>query len=161
MDKEIDRIQKSSDTDIVIRIDEFNGRSGVTIREFVRSDRYKGFTKAGTRIPADKFHLFKQAINSIKEDDLSASSQTVVVKPLSPPRRNGVSPQDEMENRVEHGRQVAMVKGKHAEDVKGPGDEFIGEDMDDELGIDEEKEMNTIEEIDDDLDDLDDENEGF
>jgi hypothetical protein len=70
MDKEIDKIPKNPETDIVIRIDEFNGRKGVTIREFVKSERYTGFTKAGTRIPADKFHLFKQAINMIDEKDL-------------------------------------------------------------------------------------------
>ncbi len=70
MDKEIDRIAKNPETDIIIRIDEFNGRKGLTIREFVKSERYTGFTKAGTRIPADKFGVFKAAINSIKEDDL-------------------------------------------------------------------------------------------
>lgn len=70
MDKEIDRIQKNPETDIIIRIDEFNGRKGVTIREYVKSERYTGFTKAGTRVPADKFHLFKKAINSIDEKDL-------------------------------------------------------------------------------------------
>lgn len=70
MDKEIDRIAKNQETDIVIRIDEFNGKRGVTIREFVKSERYTGFTKAGTRIPTDKFHLFKKAINSINEKDL-------------------------------------------------------------------------------------------
>lgn len=74
MDKEIDRIQKNPETDIVIRIDEFNGRAGVTIREFVKSERYTGFTKAGTRIPADKFHLFKAAINSINEKELATSA---------------------------------------------------------------------------------------
>ncbi|MBX4212453.1 hypothetical protein KW787_03315 [Candidatus Pacearchaeota archaeon] len=152
MEKEIDRIQKSSDTDIVIRIDEFNGKTGVTIREFVRSDRYQGFTKAGTRIPADKFHLFRQAINSIKDNDLSTESapQDRFIKPISPPKREGINPQDEVENRVEHGRQVAMTKGKPAEVVRQPGDEFVGEDMDDELGIDEEKEA----EMDEDLEDL-------
>ena len=70
MEKEIDRIAKNQDTDIVIRIDEFNGFKGLTIREFVKSERYTGFTKSGTRIPADKFTLFKQAINSIDEKDL-------------------------------------------------------------------------------------------
>lgn len=70
MEKDIDRIAKGADTDIVIRIDDFGGRRGVTIREFVKSDRYSGFTKAGTRIPADKFKLFKAAINSIDEKDL-------------------------------------------------------------------------------------------
>lgn len=70
MEKDIDRISKNNDTDIVIRIDDFGGKRGVTIREFVKGDKYQGFTKAGTRIPADKFHLFKQAINSINEKDL-------------------------------------------------------------------------------------------
>lgn len=76
MDKEIDKIPKNPETDIVIRIDEFNGRRGVTIREFVKSERYTGFTKAGTRIPADKFHLFKQAINMIDEKELKESPST-------------------------------------------------------------------------------------
>ena len=70
MEKDIDRIQKNPETDIVIRIDDFGGRRGVTIREFVKSDRYTGFTKAGTRISAEKFKLFKAAINSIDEKDL-------------------------------------------------------------------------------------------
>ena len=74
MDIDIDRIQKNPETDIVIRVDEFNGKKGVTIREFVKSERYTGFTKAGTRIPADKFHLFKQAINSINEKDLEGGA---------------------------------------------------------------------------------------
>ncbi len=75
MEKDIDRIQKSNDTDIVIRIDSFGGKKGVTIREFVKSDRYTGFTKAGTRIPASKFKLFKAAINSIDEKDLEAEEE--------------------------------------------------------------------------------------
>lgn len=70
MEKDIDRISKNHETDIVIRIDDFNGRKGLTIREFVKSERYTGFTKAGTRIPADKFAVFKAAINSIDEKDL-------------------------------------------------------------------------------------------
>lgn len=70
MEKDIDRIQKNAETDIVIRIDDFGGRRGVTIREFVKSEKYSGFTKAGTRIPAEKFKIFKAAINSIDEKDL-------------------------------------------------------------------------------------------
>ena len=73
MEKDIDRIQKNSDTDIVIRVDDFGGKRGVTIREFVKSDKYSGFTKAGTRIPADKFALFKKAINLIDEKELMES----------------------------------------------------------------------------------------
>jgi hypothetical protein len=69
MEKDIDRIPKNQETDIVIRIDDFGGKPGLTIREFVKSERYTGFTKAGTRIPAEYFKAFKQAINSINEAD--------------------------------------------------------------------------------------------
>ena len=69
MEKDIDRITKNAETDIVIRIDDFGGKTGLTIREFVKSERYTGFTKAGTRIPADKFKQFKEAINSIDEKE--------------------------------------------------------------------------------------------
>ncbi len=75
MEKDIDKIPKNPDTDIVIRIDDFGGKRGVTIREFVKGERYTGFTKAGTRIPADKFKIFKDAINSIKEEDLISDEQ--------------------------------------------------------------------------------------
>jgi hypothetical protein len=75
MEKDIDRITKNSETDIVIRIDDFGGRTGLTIREFVKSERYSGFTKAGTRIPADKFKQFKEAINSVDEKDLEGPSE--------------------------------------------------------------------------------------
>jgi len=73
MEKDIDRITKNADTDIVIRIDDFGGKVGLTIREFVKSDRYTGFTKAGTRISAENFKNFKAAINSIKESDFEVS----------------------------------------------------------------------------------------
>lgn len=71
MDKDIDRIPKNQETDIVIRVDDFGGKRGLTIREFVKSERYTGFTKAGTRIPAEYFKAFKQAINSIDEKELA------------------------------------------------------------------------------------------
>ena len=80
MEKDIDRISKSQDTDIVIRIDDFGGKKGVTIREFVKSERYSGFTKNGTRIPADKFHLFKKAINAIDEKDLEGPVESQPIK---------------------------------------------------------------------------------
>lgn len=70
MEKDIDRIPKNPDTDIIIRVDDFGGRRGLTIREFVRGERYTGFTKAGTKIPAEHFKAFKAAINSIDEKDL-------------------------------------------------------------------------------------------
>jgi len=83
MEKDIAKIPKNSDTDIVVRIDDFGGKVGVTIREFVKSDRYTGFTKAGTRISAENFSAFKDAINSIDEKELKelqekAASQTTL-----------------------------------------------------------------------------------
>ena len=45
MEKDIGRIKKNDSTDIIIRIDDFGGRKGLTIREYVTSDRYTGFTK--------------------------------------------------------------------------------------------------------------------
>lgn len=75
MEKDIGRIQKNSETDILIRIDDFGGKTGLTIREFVQSQKYTGFTKAGTRIPADKFEDFKKLINSINSEDLKNSEQ--------------------------------------------------------------------------------------
>ena len=73
MDKEIDKITKNPETDIVIRIDDYMGKKGLTIREFIKTERYTGFTKAGTRVPADKFEQFKKAINSIDPKDLEGS----------------------------------------------------------------------------------------
>jgi hypothetical protein len=70
MDKDIGKINKNADTDIVVRIDAFGGKVGLTIREFTTSERYTGFTKSGTRIPADKFLEFRELINSIKLEDL-------------------------------------------------------------------------------------------
>jgi len=78
MEKDIDRISKNPDTDIVIRIDDFGGKVGLTIREFVKSERYTGFTKAGTRIPAEYFKQFKEAINSIDEKDFVAGEQATL-----------------------------------------------------------------------------------
>ena len=75
MEKDIDRIPKNPDTDIVIRIDDFGGKKGLTIREFVRGERYTGFTKSGTRIPAEYFKTFKEAINSINEKDFEGQNE--------------------------------------------------------------------------------------
>lgn len=72
MEKDIGKLQKNQDTDIIIRIDDFGGKIGVTVREFVKSERYTGFTKAGVRISADNFKAFKDMINSIDEGELAA-----------------------------------------------------------------------------------------
>jgi len=71
MEKEIGKINKNDTTDIVVRIDDFGGVNGLTIREFVTSDRYTGFTKSGVRIQSKDFVKFKEMINSIDEADLA------------------------------------------------------------------------------------------
>ena len=76
MEKDIGKIKKNDTTDIVVRIDDFGGRAGVTIREFTTSDRYTGFTKSGTRIPVDNFAEFKEMVNSISDEDLQAAKES-------------------------------------------------------------------------------------
>ena len=71
MEKDIGKIKKNDTTDIVVRIDDFGGRTGLTIREFVTSDRYTGFTKAGVRILSADFPSFKEMINSISDEDMA------------------------------------------------------------------------------------------
>ena len=73
MEKDIGKIEKNQDTAIVVRIDDFGGKTGLTIREFTTSERYTGFTKSGTRIPAEKFLEFREMINSINLDDLKTA----------------------------------------------------------------------------------------
>ena len=72
MEKDIGKIKKNDFTDVVIRLDDFGGRPGVTIREFVTGDRYTGFTKSGVKISGADFGRFKDMINSIDEKDLVA-----------------------------------------------------------------------------------------
>jgi hypothetical protein len=76
VDKDIARLPKNNETEIVIRVDDFGGRRGVTIREFVKSERYTGFTKAGTRISAENFAKFKEAINAVDEKELAMPAET-------------------------------------------------------------------------------------
>jgi hypothetical protein len=35
MEKDIGKIQKNPETEVIVRIDDFGGKKGVTIREFV------------------------------------------------------------------------------------------------------------------------------
>ena len=75
MEKDIGKIPKNSETDILVRIDDFGGKMGLTIREYVTGERYTGFTKAGTRIPAENFEKFKKLINSINPNDLKENQK--------------------------------------------------------------------------------------
>ncbi|MCX6751119.1 MAG: hypothetical protein NTZ83_06695 [Candidatus Pacearchaeota archaeon] len=70
MEKDIGKLKKNDTTDIIVRVDDFGGRKGLTIREFVTSDRYTGFTKSGVRISTVDFQKFKEMINSVSDEDM-------------------------------------------------------------------------------------------
>jgi hypothetical protein len=80
MEKDIGKVKKNDSTEIIVRIDDFGGKKGLTIREYTTSDRYTCFTKSGTRIPAETFKVFKEIINSIDEEDL----KSVVAEKVEP-----------------------------------------------------------------------------
>jgi hypothetical protein len=65
MEKEFGRIKKNDTTEIVVKADDFGGQPGVTIREYVTSDRYTGFTKNGTKIPKDKWDEFVKVLKEV------------------------------------------------------------------------------------------------
>lgn len=76
MEKDIGKIKKNDTTDIVIRMDDFGGRPGLTIREFVNSSEtgYTGFTKSGTRIPAESIAQFKAMISEVEFENVEAAT---------------------------------------------------------------------------------------
>lgn len=73
MEKDLGKIKKNDTTDIVVRIDDFGGRKGLTIREFVKSERYTGFTKSGVRILSENFDKFKEMVNSVSLKDFEGA----------------------------------------------------------------------------------------
>lgn len=76
MEKDLGKIRKNDTTEIVVRIDDFGGRKGITIREFVTSDRYTGFTKQGVRILGADFPKFKEMIDSVTKEDLKEEAKS-------------------------------------------------------------------------------------
>jgi hypothetical protein len=87
MEKDIGKIQKRDDTDIILRIDDFAEKRGFTIREFVTSERYTGFTKAGVRILAKDWLKFKEMINSVDDADMKEEA------PVSAPEEQETLPE--------------------------------------------------------------------
>jgi hypothetical protein len=94
MEKDIGKIKKNDFTDIIVRIDDFGGKRGLTIREFTTGERYTGFTKSGTRIPAESIKEFKDIINSIDESDLKQPEQKVEEKLKKEPEQKTIAPDD-------------------------------------------------------------------
>ena len=96
MEKDIGKINKNDNTDIIIRLDDFGGRKGLTIREFVTSDRYTGFTKSGVRILSKDFNKFKEMINSITEEDLEEEESEESKKELPKEQKTLNNSEEEM-----------------------------------------------------------------
>jgi len=69
MEKDIGKIKKNDTTDIIIRVDDYKGKKGLTIREYVTSERYTGFTRSGVRISSEDFFKFREMINSINHNE--------------------------------------------------------------------------------------------
>ena len=94
MEKEIGKILKGeyqgTVTEIIVGLKEYNGKTGVDIREFTQSDTYTGPTKKGLRIPADKFEEFKEMINSIDPADITAAAT-----PTEPAKEPAATDDDE------------------------------------------------------------------
>lgn len=65
-EQEIGRLKKTESTSVIIRINEFQGEKGIDIREYVETNKYKGPTKKGTRIPASKWKEFKALIDKVE-----------------------------------------------------------------------------------------------
>ena len=88
MEKDIGKIKKNDTTDIVVRLDDFGGRKGLTIREFVTSERYNGFTKSGVRILGPDFLKFRDMINSVNLADMKDEEETAKInKPVAKPQK--------------------------------------------------------------------------
>ena len=97
MEKDIGKIKKNENTEIIVRIDDFGGKTGGTIREFVTGERYTGFTKAGTRIPADKFLEFRELVNKINLSELTSEEKTSSEKPTKKSKTVKEEPKKEIE----------------------------------------------------------------
>ena len=69
MEKEVGRIKKNDTTEIVVKVDDYGGNLGVTIREFVTSDNYTGFTKQGTRITKEQWDAFKKLVGEVSFEE--------------------------------------------------------------------------------------------
>lgn len=104
MEKELGKIKKNDTTEIVVRVDDFGGKKGLTIREFVKSERYTGFTKSGVRILPENFSKFKEMIDSVSEKDFEgAESEKIERKGFQKDQKTLGSPKeksslDEMED---------------------------------------------------------------
>ncbi len=117
MEKDIGKIPKNDTTDIVVRVDDFGDRPGVTIREFITTDRYTGFTKSGVKIYADDFPKFKEMINSVKEEDLKVEEKPAEEEQVPPGQETLKEEEAPEEERVPTGPEETAESKKAKEDL--------------------------------------------
>ena len=110
MEKDIGKIAKNDTTDIVVRVDDFGGRKGVTVREFVTSERYTGFTKSGVRILAEDFPKFKEMINSVTEEDMKDEPQEASSKEEQSPAGQETLTEERVPTNSKEGEGSATAK---------------------------------------------------
>ncbi|MFH1786975.1 MAG: transcriptional coactivator p15/PC4 family protein [archaeon] len=67
-EKEYGRIKKSGDSEIVIRVSNFKDVDRVDIREFVKTEKYTGFTKKGISLPLKQLNALRQLLACIQLD---------------------------------------------------------------------------------------------
>jgi hypothetical protein len=65
MEKDVGKIDLTESTSIHVRLDEYENTKGVTIRKYITSERYTGFTKQGVRIPVDKWKEFRKLVDEV------------------------------------------------------------------------------------------------
>lgn len=68
MEKDIGKVGLTDIASVMVRIDEYEGKQGVTIRKYIESEKYTGFTKQGVRIPIDKWKEFKALMDLVDSE---------------------------------------------------------------------------------------------
>jgi len=63
--KEVTRMEKGVDAQLVFSLTRFRGRLYFDIREFVKRENYEGYTKKGIRLDVEFYKDFKKAIDSL------------------------------------------------------------------------------------------------
>ena len=110
MEKDIGKIKKNETTDIIVRVDEYKGKKGLTIREFVTSEKYTGFSKSGTRIPAEDFLSFREMINSISLNEM--------MSPAEKPAKKDKKAEPKVEKIKEKEEEIKEEKEEVSEEIK-------------------------------------------
>ena len=78
MDEEIGRIRKNETTEVVVRKTEFRGSIGIDIREYVKTEKYTGWSKNGIRMPMNLWKSFKIILDIIELDGVRVENTEII-----------------------------------------------------------------------------------